>query len=40
MTMKKDVVKAIETVAPTINERNEDLIVPIDIVVEEERFED
>ena len=34
------VVEAIETAAPTINEGNEDLIVPVDIVVEEERFED
>ena len=34
------VVEAIDTAAPTINEGNEDLIVPVDIVVEEERFED
>ena len=34
------VVEAIETAAPTINEGNEDLIVPVDIVVEEERYED
>ena len=34
------VVEAIETAAPTINEGNEDLIVPVYIVVEEERFED
>ena len=34
------VVETIETAAPTINEGNEDLIVPFDIVVEEERFED
>ena len=32
--------EAIETAAPTINEGNEDLIFPIDIVVEEERFKD
>ena len=32
--------EAIDTAAPTINEGNEDLIVPVDIVVEEERFED
>ena len=39
---KKHVVEAIEieTAAPTMNEGNEDLIVPVDIVVEEERFED
>ena len=34
------VVEAIDTTAPTINEGNEDLIVPVDIVVEEERFKD
>ena len=34
------VVEAIETAAPTINEGNEYLIVPVDIVVEEERFKD
>ena len=38
--MEKDVAEAIETAAPIINERNEDLIVPVDIVVEEERFKD
>ena len=34
------VVEAIDTAAPAINEGNEDLIVPVYIVVEEERFED
>ena len=34
------VVEAIDTAAPTINKGNEDLIVPVDIVVEEERFGD
>ena len=34
------VVEAIDTAAPTINEGNEDLIVSVDIVVKEERFED
>ena len=38
--MEKDVVEAIETSAPMINEGNEDVIVPVDIVVEEERFKD
>ena len=33
------VVEAIDTAAPTINEGNEDLIVPVDIFVEEKRFE-
>ena len=37
---EKDVVEAIETAAPTNNEGNEYLIVPVDIVVLEERFED
>ena len=35
-TMEKDVVKAIDTAAPTINEGNKDVIVTVDIVVEEE----
>ena len=39
-TMEKDVVEAIETAAPTINEGNEDVIVPVDIVVEKEGFKD
>ena len=34
------VVEAIDTAAPTINEGNEDPIVPVYIVVEEEGFED
>ena len=38
--MEKDVIEAIENSGPTINEGNEDLIVPVDIVVEEERFGD
>ena len=37
---EKDVVEAVETAAPTNNEGNEYLIVPVDIVVEEERFKD
>ena len=34
--MEKDVVEATDTAAPTINEGNKDVIVPVDIVVEEE----
>ena len=38
--MEKDVVEAIETAAPASNEGKEDYIVPIELVDEEERFQD
>ena len=38
--MEKDIVKAIETAAPTSNKRNEDDIVPVEVVDEEERIQD
>ena len=38
--MEKDIAKAIETATPTNSKGNEDNIVPVELVDEEERFQD
>ena len=38
--MGKDVIKAIETAAPANNEGNKENIIPVELVDEEERFQD
>ena len=39
-TMESDISKLIETAAPTDNEKEEEDIIPVELVDEEERFQD